>query len=187
MVEVFPILGVQPLGFLGLSASAAGKSICHDAQPLSIALAVGAGGLAGTLYAVLTITVRYYVTRTTPIAVVLLTITGMGVLTLGPLSACRLGTDRLLDTPPAQFGWMFLAGVINLVAFLAITKGLQLVTAVYASVLNASQVAMAALAGIAIPHFHEDANPWLILGVSLTIAGVLLIDPPIGARETADV
>jgi len=167
------------LVFLGLSASMAGKSIAPGTPILTVARAVGAACLAGTLYAVLTTTIRHCVTRTTPIAVVLFTITGMAMVTLGPLSAYRLGTERLLSTPPSHFGWMLLAGTMNLIAFLAITKGLQLTTVLHVNVLNASQVAMAAIAGIAIPHFHESRNPWLVAGVVLTIVGVVLIDRPV--------
>lgn len=47
-------------------------------------------------------------------------------------------------------------------------------TIVHANVLNASQVAMAAVAGLLF--FAEEPSAHLILGICLTIAGTLLID-----------
>ncbi len=172
------------LAFLGLSASAAGKTISQQNGPWIIGAAVAAACLAGALYSLLTVTIRHTVTNTTPVSTIVLTITGMGVVSLGPLSLLRLGTERLASTPPEQFAWMFAAGLMNLIAFLAITKGLQLTTVVHANVLNASQVAMAAIAGMML--FDELPNRWLIFGVVLTIAGILLIGRPAADAEIAD-
>jgi drug/metabolite transporter (DMT)-like permease len=57
----------------------------------------------------------------------------------------------------------------------AITQGLARTTVIHANVLNASQVAMAALAGIFL--FAEPLTPWLTLGVVLTICGIILVKP----------
>ena len=100
----------------------------------------------------------------------------MGVLSLGSLSVGRLGLATLLRPDPGQLAWMLAAGTFNLIAFLAITKGLQLTTVVHANVLNASQVTMLALAGVVI--FKEAFNFWVLLGVCLTIVGMLLIPRP---------
>ena len=76
---------------------------------------------------------------------------------------------------------MAAAGVFNLIGFLALIHGLQRTTVVHANVVNASQVAMAALAGMAL--FHEPPNPWVLLGVGLTIVGIVWIDRPAEAVE----
>ena len=89
----------------------------------------------------------------------------------------------MLQTPPEHFAWMYAAGFFNLLGFVAIIKGLQLTTVVHANVVNASQVALAAIAGILL--FNEPRNPWLILGVGLTALGVVLIDRPSEAVEEA--
>jgi len=162
------------LMFLGLSAGAAGKSISLSSSPPLIAAAVGAACLTGATYALLTITIRRTVTGATPVTVVVVMITAMGVLSLGPLSIYRLGTQRLLSTPPEHLFWMLAAGALNLIAFLAITKGLELTTVVHVNILNASQVAMAAIAGIML--FGEPPSAWLILGITLTILGIGLFD-----------
>ncbi len=71
---------------------------------------------------------------------------------------------------------MLAAGTLNLIAFIAIAKGLELTTAVHANMLNASQVAMCSVAGVLL--FPEKPSWALLFGVSLTIAGTLLIAPP---------
>jgi len=172
------------LAFLGVAAHAAGKSVAEGTAPLWFALGLGAACVAGMIYAVLTITIRHNVTAATPMAVVVFITTLMGVITLGPLSLWRLGAERLLDTSPQEAAWMLAAGTLNLIAFLAITKGLQLTTVVHANVLNASQVAMAAFAGLLF--FDEPLTLWLALGVGLTIVGVAAIDRPEETDQYAD-
>jgi len=200
------------LAFLSLGAGAVGESVSASSTPLVIAAAVGAACLAGALYALLTITIRHTVTGATRTSAVVMIITAMGVLSLGPLSVYRLGAQKsaqlqqsviisppaieppenvwklgvrqVFSTPSQHIALMLAAGTFNLIAFLAITKGLELTTVVRVNVLNASQVAMAAVAGIAL--FNEAPNPWLIFGVMLTIVGIVLIDRPAAADRDAD-
>jgi drug/metabolite transporter (DMT)-like permease len=144
------------------------------ADPVMVALAVGAACLAGVTFATLSVTIRHSVTGAVSPYVVVFVVTGMGVISMGPLSLWQIGFQGWAETPYSDFGMMLLAGAFNLIAFLAITKGLQLTTIVRANVLNASQVAMAALAGLFL--FAEQPNAQLVLGICLTIAGSLLID-----------
>ncbi len=150
-------------------------------DPFWAALAVAAACLAGVTFATLSVTIRRSVSGdVSPYAVVFI-ITGMGVISLGPLSVWQLGLDGLAATPPGDFGVMLLSGAFNLIAFLAITKGLQRTTVVHANVLNASQVAMAAVAGLVL--FAEPPSIPLTLGICLTVVGTVLIDRP--AKEPA--
>jgi DME family drug/metabolite transporter len=167
--------------------SSAQKLHAPDLQPIGpllLALGIGAPCLAGAIYALLTTTIRHSVTSAVPIGTIVFITTLMGVLSLGPWSAWRLGTSELLGTPREQIVLMAAAGTLNLIAFLAITKGLQLTTVLHANVLNASQVAMAAVAGTLI--FAEPRTPWLLAGVGLTILGVILIDRPGDADRDVD-
>ena len=144
--------------------------------PWLIAAGVGAACLAGGVFALLTIAIRTTGSRGVPVSRIVFVITAMGVLSLGSLSLARLGPQTLLHTPREQLGFMLAGGVFNLLAFLAITKGLQLTTVVHANVLNGSQIAMGAVAGILL--FRESFNAWLLLGICLTIVGVVLIGQP---------
>lgn len=161
---------------LELGAGTAADSQGQAASSLWIALGVAAACLGGLMFATLSTVIRKTVSARVPITTIVFVITGMGVLSLGSLSLWRLGPQTLLHTDPQQMAWMLAAGTFNLVAFLAITKGLQLTTVVHANVLNASQVAMGAVAGIIL--FHESLNQWMILGVCLTVVGAILIGRP---------
>jgi DME family drug/metabolite transporter len=156
----------------GTTANSAGETL----GSLWVVLGVAAACLAGLMFATLSTVIRGVLSARVPITTIVFVITGMGVLSLGPLSVYRLGPEILLHTDPEQMAWMLAAGTCNLVAFLAITKGLQLTTVVHANVLNASQVAMGAVAGIIL--FRESLNGWMILGICLTIVGILLIGRP---------
>ena len=70
--------------------------------------------------------------------------------------------------------WIMLgAGVCNAIAFVALTKSLQLTSVVYVNALNATQATMAAVAGVLI--FQEAVSKALVAGVGLTIVGLLLM------------
>jgi len=164
------------VGLLSVGVAVTGKWIPGTPGPWTMALGVGAGCLAGAAYALLTITIRTTASARLPITTIVFIITGMGVLSLGGLSVWRLGAGQLLKTPPGHLAWMLAAGTFNLLAFLAITKGLQLTTVVHANVLNGSQIAMGAVVGMLC--FKESSNPWLLAGICLTIVGVVLIGQP---------
>jgi drug/metabolite transporter (DMT)-like permease len=169
-------LGLLGLGTASASHQAAAAAAGLSDNPLMLGLAVGVACMAGIIYALLSITIRHCVTGTTRLTAVAIIITGMGVVSLAPLSVYRLGMDRLLETPPEQFGWMLAAGTCNLIAFLALTRSLQLISVVHVNVLNAAQVALSAVGGMLI--FHEPHNPWLVLGIVLTIVGIFSIGRP---------
>jgi drug/metabolite transporter, DME family len=173
------------LVLLGFGAKEIGGSIvgATAAAPglLVVALAVVAAGAAGTVYALLSTIIRHSVTRTTAPSGVAFVVPLMAVVSLGPLCVHRFGVAALLATPGEQFAWMAAAGVFNLIGFLAVIHALQRTTVVHANVVNASQVAMAALAGMVL--FREPPNPWVLLGVGLTVAGIVWIDRPAEAVD----
>lgn len=138
--------------------------------------ALGAACLSGVVFATMAVALRRSMTDNTPTSIAMLMITGMGVITLGPLSLARLGLDGLLATPAGDLAIMFLSGVLNLVGFFSITRGLRVASVVRANMLNASQVAMATLAGLWI--FGEPLTKEVLLGIALTILGILLVQRP---------
>lgn len=167
---------VASIALLTVGAGAARAADSLSGGPFWVLLAVLVAAAAGLSFAMLTITIRTTVTGALPATTILVSTTGVGVLAMGALSFARLGLDPLRTTPTEQWAWMLAAGFLNLVAFFAITHGLALTTVVRANVLNASQVAMGAVAGVWF--FHESFNFWLGLGIFSTIVGVTLIDEP---------
>ncbi|MDY0169273.1 MAG: DMT family transporter [Thermoguttaceae bacterium] len=145
------------------------------------ATAMGMACTAGLTYALLTVTIRSTVTRGVSQMVVVFIITGVGAASLGLLSLRGNGLDAWRALPGEHLVWMLAAGTLNLVAFMALTKGLHLTSVVNVNLLNASQVAMAAIAGIVL--FREQVTAWLLIGVAMTVVGMVLIDRRLPATE----
>lgn len=143
---------------------------------LRVTLALGACCASGLVFAAMAVAVRKTVTGPASAPVIVFVITVMGTLSLAPLSLWHLGLPGVMATPPHLFGLMLLAGVLNLIGFFTITKGLQYATVVQANVLGASQVAMAAVLGMLV--FAERPSYSLAAGVGLTILGMIMIERP---------
>ncbi len=174
------LLLIVSVVFLTTGAGKANDAITITSQtatgPAWVALAVAAPCLAGMVFSVLNIAIRRTITRGVPLAAIAFLIPVMGTVALAPLSLGRHGLDGLLATPTPDFLLMLLCGLLNLLAYMAIIKGLQLTTIVHANVVSASQVAMAAVGGLLF--FSEASSPSLMMGVVLTIAGMVMIDRP---------
>jgi len=140
--------------------------------PITIALA--AACLCGIAYAVLNVTIRRLVTGSMQMHFVLATVSSVGVISLGLAAIYRSGWATLAATDLADIGVMFIAGTFNAVGFFTLTRALQLVSIVQVNAVSASQSALAAIAGVAI--FGESLTASLIVGVTLTIMGLAIVD-----------
>jgi len=145
-----------------------------------LSLGVGAACLAGFAYAMLGIAIRKSTSSGTPVSTVL-TIVGLcGVIGLGTATAIA-HPQAPVETEPADLTLMLMAGAWNAVAFGALSIALQLTTVTYVNALNASQVAMAAVAGVV--YFSEPITATLIFGITLTILGLLMMRRKRSAQE----
>ena len=141
--------------------------------PLLLAAGIAAACLAGFAYAVLGVVIRYGVTGQASLSTTLVAVGLVGVVGLGSLSWARLGPAEMWRTSSADLGMMLLAGVCNAAAFLALTKALQLAPIVYVNAMNATQAAMAFLAGALL--FWEPITAPMVVGLVLTIVGLVLM------------
>jgi drug/metabolite transporter (DMT)-like permease len=161
---------------LSLGASAAQKSVAGVAIPTAWwQLMAGIAGpcLSGVAYAVLNISIRHSGRIGTPVVTILALVGLVGCLSLGTISFVRLGWEAMRQTEQRDFLMMLGAGIFNALAFGALAKALHLTNVMVANGLNASQTAMAALAGIV---FFDEAITWtLIVGVLLTMLGLILM------------
>jgi drug/metabolite transporter (DMT)-like permease len=161
---------------LSLGAEEAHETAARQANGAtlwSVAAGVGAACFSGLAYSVLNVVIRYSVSRHASLPMTLLTVSIVGLVGLGGLSITRLGLEGIAATPRPAFLVMLLAGLCNAVAFAALTKSLQLTSVVYVNALNATQATMAAVAGIVF--FQEAVSTALVVGVSLTIVGLMLM------------
>ena len=129
--------------------------------------------LAGFTYSTLGAAIRWVRQRGTPLPSILFISGLVGVVTLAAICLERSGFDEMLQTTRRDLNVMLLAGIFNAIAFAALVAAMHLSGLVYVNALNASQTAMAALAGIFF--FGEAVTAPLAIGVPLTIVGLLLM------------
>lgn len=170
------VLLVLAVSVLSLGAPAAHASLdrASSGQPLLVAAGVVAACLAGFAYAALGVAIRNAARHGCPATTSLVTVGLAGVLALMPIAWYRVGFDGMLATDGWTSAMMVGAGLCNAGAFLALTKSLQSTSVVHVNGLNATQAAMAAVAGVLL--FAEPPSAALGSGVVLTAAGLLLMD-----------
>jgi drug/metabolite transporter (DMT)-like permease len=162
------------IAVLSYGAGEAGRLLLPEDTPIwRLALGTAAACLSGTAYAVLNVVMRHCMMRGAPVPTMLLTVSVVGLLSLGFLSWLRIGQAGVLATQPRELLLMLAAGLCNTVAFVALTKSLQLTSVVYVNSLSAIQAMLAALVGIVI--FNERLTSGLAVGVLLTIAGLMAL------------
>jgi drug/metabolite transporter (DMT)-like permease len=186
--------------FFGMGADEASKAIQQQALSEShtvsgdtsaapttrdVWIALGAACLSGVAFTVLTVGIRKMVTSTTAPEAVVFIISAMGLIGLGPWAWQRHGLDGLLQTTPRDLGVMLAAGTFNLVSFTLITLGFKLTSLVRINAINSvTTTALTAIAGIVF--FAEPATAAVLIGIVLTIAGILLVgfaDEPSPAKD----
>ena len=97
----------------------------------------------------------------------------VGMIALWSISLLRIGIEPLELVAAEQWGVMFAAGAFNFTAFAALSVALKSLPVVAVNLINASQVAMAAVAGVLL--FAEPVTPPLVMGITLTFAGLTML------------
>jgi len=169
------VLAVAMLGWAAVwVAHQAGSPGGGDA-PSGYAVMVGVIAVlfAACNFATLGIVIRYSVTRGTPLSTTVVICGCVGTIGLGLTTYFRLGLEAMLQIAPQDMGLMLLAGICNAIAFLSLTKAFQLTSAVHVNIFSATQSAMAAVIGVVL--FAEPSSWAMVVGVVLTILGLLLV------------
>ncbi|MGD9854649.1 MAG: DMT family transporter [Planctomycetaceae bacterium] len=151
---------------------AATQSLVSESDLASAGLAVAAACLSGIAYGAGGVMIRRCVRGEISHSATIVVLSTTGMLTLGGTSLLRIGPQVLLSTPPDVWLKMLGAGMATAVAFFAISGAYQHLSTVKVNLLNASQIAMSALAGVLL--FNEPNTPWLRAGTALTIVGLIL-------------
>ena len=167
------VLLITAVTVLSLGAPQAQASLAeaatHNTQ--KVALGVVAAFISGVSYALLGVAIRSAAQQGCPAVTSVLVVGVAGVVALLPICLVRSSFAEFLATDEFSLGWMIAAGLANAGAFIALTKSLQMIGVIYVNALNATQAAMAAVAGIVI--FHEPPSTALLLGVVLTALGLI--------------
>jgi len=153
--------------------SVTGGDLHTSAAVLMLVAGVVGAAMAGVAYAALGVAMRSCLKAGAPMASTLMVVSFSGMLALGAWSYQRIGLEQMLATNPVDFGLMLGAGICNAGAFLALTKALQSSPVWFVNSINASQATMGLVCGVFI--FGEAASGPLLIGVGLTIAGLMLM------------
>lgn len=144
-----------------------------EADILSVSLGVAAAVCAGFGYSALGVSIRYATNRGASITSVLLVVGLVGFVILGAWVHDRYGLAIWTSTSRPQYVRLVGAGIFNVIAFAALSKSLQLSSIMFVNAINATQIAMAAIAGVAL--FGEPITAPLVMGILLTTLGLQMM------------
>ena len=130
--------------------------------------------VSGSSYGINGAVIRGLAQNTLPIESMMLVYSTTGILCLGIPGAINMGAERLATIAPDEWLMTGVAGVFNAIAFFSITHALKLMNISHVNVINASQNAMCAVAGVLI--FSEPSSPAMLAGIALSVVGLLLLD-----------
>lgn len=164
---------------LSLGAHQAEESVYahmeHQTNSMAtVAFTIFAACFAGCAYGVGGAVIRGSVREKLSISATLVLISTTGFVCLTGTAIYRLGFSVLWETTPWQYFVMLMAGLMNAVAFFSIGAAMKYLTVTRVNLLNASQTAMAAFAGVLC--FGEELTVWLLCGTALTIGGLFLME-----------
>jgi drug/metabolite transporter, DME family len=169
------VLGVSIL-FLTAGADAAATSMHKDATKWTIVAAVVAASFSGFSYGACGVMIRQ-LTQNLSLSASLVIFSTVGVVALtGHVLVISDHDEQLRILAMTREYWLPLlaSGVFNAAAFFAVAGALRRVPVTFVNVLNTSQNAMCAIAGVVI--FSEPLTTPLVIGCGLTIVGLLMVD-----------
>lgn len=133
----------------------------------------GGAAAAGFAYAIFGSVMRQTMHRGVSPWVAMFLSGSVGTFALWIIVFCRLETTIISAVTSTQWVMMTIAGLTNLLAFVSLAYCLKALPVVAVNLINGSQVAMAAIAGVLL--FAEPITPTLLVGVGLTITGLAVL------------
>lgn len=130
--------------------------------------------ISGLAYGITGVYIRKAVRSQMPVAVTLFLFSAAGFLILCPLSLTLLPVSTIAATTPQEWAAIAAAGIFNAIGFFAITHAMRHLTISRTNVINASQNAFCALGAVFV--FGESLSMFGLLGIALTITGLLTLD-----------
>lgn len=160
------------VAILSQGADTASQALVTDADWNATVLAVLTACLSGIGYGSGGVMIRRCVTSHLSYSATIVFISSVGLFVMGPLAVFRLGLPAIGAVSLHVWLSMLAAGVFNAVAFFAVNAAFKRLSVVRVNLLNASQAAMAAMAGVVL---FGEPNTWsLQAGTLLTITGLVL-------------
>lgn len=157
---------------LSQGAEAASGALVANAGWQSTVLAIVSACVSGCGYGSCGVMVRRCVTSNLSYSATIVFISSVGLFVLWPISAWRLGVREIASIDSRIWLSMLAAGLANAVAFFSINAAYKRLSVVRVNLLNASQAALAAIAGVVL--FAEPNTWWLRVGTAMTVLGLIL-------------
>ncbi len=168
-------IAVLTLGSPEATSSVRGADDSSDPVTIwAVVVAVLAACVSGACFGSGGVVIRHFVMGRLALVQTLLILNSVSLVSTAVVSFSLNSPTALFALTPGTWMSMVAAGVLNGASFFAITRAFQLIPVVRVNGINASQVALCALAGVIV--FQEAITGWLILGVLATVGGLLLLD-----------
>lgn len=134
---------------------------------------VMAAGTSGAAYAFFGTTMRKALRQGLAVPLAMLVSGAVGSVLLTSMAVSHIGVDAIIATPARQWLVMGAAGWLNVTAFFLLSLSLRSIPVVAVNLLNATQAAMAAAAGVLL--FGELWTIPLVCGLGLTVFGLMIL------------
>ena len=168
-------MGLMVASIVFLSTAARNRAtVVPTAADWGTATGVALAVISGLAYGITGVYIRKAVRSQMPVAATLFLFSAAGFLMLCPLSLCLLPPQTIAATTSAEWATIAIAGIFNALGFYAITHAMRHLTISRANVINASQNALCAVGAVMI--FGESLSTFGLVGIGLTIAGLLTLD-----------
>ena len=168
-------MGLMVASIVFLSTAARNRAaVVTTAGDWGTATGVALAVISGLAYGITGVYIRKAVRSQMPVAATLFLFSAAGFLMLCPLSICLLPPHTIAATTPAEWATIAIAGIFNALGFYAITHAMRHLTISRANVINASQNALCAVGAVMI--FGESLSIFGLIGIGMTIAGLLTLD-----------
>lgn len=164
---------VASIAFLSTAAQTRSSAL-PTVVDSSVAVGVLLSMISGTAYGVTGVFIRKAVRSQMPVAATLFLFSAAGFLVLCPLSLTVLPLATIAATTSTDWQTIALAGTFNAIGFFSITHAMKHLNISRANVINASQNALCAVGAVAV--FGESLSAFALLGIGLTIGGLLILD-----------
>ncbi|HAB11056.1 MAG TPA: hypothetical protein DCE47_05145 [Planctomycetaceae bacterium] len=168
---------IMAIGLLSIDAEDFARSVAGQGGGRLVLMTVTMGVLAGVGWGQSGVLIRQAAKSGISTAVTILLLSSTAIVVLGGGVLAHQGGSWILEqTSPREFWISMVAGGFTTAAFFALTAALKHISIVRANLINASQIALTSLAGVLL--FDEPMTRWMIVGTTLTIGGLLLMDRP---------
>ncbi|MDA8744452.1 DMT family transporter [Rubripirellula amarantea] len=156
-----------------LSLPSAGERPLASSSTLPIWVGALCAAASGAAYSLFGVVMRQTMHSGVSASLTMFLSGAVGVLSLWTFVLTRIELSDFNAIATEQWVVMSAAGLLNFSAFIAMSLSLKALPVVAVNLINASQVAMAALAGVIL--FAEPITAALVSGVTLTFAGLLVL------------